>query len=155
MGVPVATPQRCEFGSRAALVRRQFDDLVVVQMGELLTWSGRPDEGAEWIQKAMRLNPHHPARFWSHLGKARFCAKNYHQALDDFGRLPSLDMVQNAYVAACHAWLGNDAEAREHAEAVEAAQPDISIEDIVATLHYSKEDDLHHFVRGLEKAGLA
>ncbi|CAD0184018.1 pH-sensitive adenylate cyclase [Ruegeria sp. THAF57] len=146
---------RARYHQERALSLNPNYDLVVVQMGELLTWSGRPEEGAEWIQKAMRLNPHHPARFWSHLGKARFCARNYHQALDDFGRLPSLDMVQNAYVAACHAWLGNDAEAREHAEAVEAVQPDISIEDIVATLHYSKEDDLYHFVRGLEKAGLS
>ena len=36
-------------------------DLVVVQQGELLTWLGRPKEGIEWIQKAMRLNPHHPS----------------------------------------------------------------------------------------------
>ena len=38
-------------------------DLVVVQQGELLTWLGRPEEGVEWILKAMRLNPHHPERF--------------------------------------------------------------------------------------------
>jgi adenylate cyclase len=28
-------------------------DLVVVQQGELLTWLGRPEEGVEWIRKAM------------------------------------------------------------------------------------------------------
>lgn len=32
-------------------------DLVVVQQGELLTWLGRPEEGVEWIRKAMQLNP--------------------------------------------------------------------------------------------------
>jgi hypothetical protein len=46
--------------------------LVVVQQGELLTWLGRPEEGIDWIRKAMRLNPHHPERFWSHLGRAYF-----------------------------------------------------------------------------------
>src|SRR5882724_9913583 len=35
-------------------------DLVVVQQGELLTWLGRPEEGIDWIKKAMRLNPYHP-----------------------------------------------------------------------------------------------
>ncbi len=146
---------RARYHQERALSLNPNYDLVVVQMGELLTWSGRPEEGAEWIQKAMRLNPHHPARFWSHLGKARFCARKYEQALDDFARLPTLDMVQAAYVAACHAWLGNDAEAAEHADAIKAAQSNVKIEDIVATLHYSNEDDLYHFVQGLEKAGLS
>ncbi len=146
---------RARYHQERALSLNPNYDLVVVQMGELLTWSGRPEEGAEWIQKAMRLNPHHPARFWSHLGKARFCARKYEQALDDFARLPALDMVQNAYVAACHAWLGNDAKAAEHADAIKAAQSNVKIEDIVATLHYSNEDDLYHFVQGLEKAGLS
>src|SRR5262249_22101845 len=45
-------------------------DLVVVQQGELLTWLGRPEEGIDWIRKAMRLNPYHPERFWSHLDRA-------------------------------------------------------------------------------------
>jgi hypothetical protein len=35
-------------------------DLIVVQQGELLTWLGRPEEGIEWIKRAMRLNPYHP-----------------------------------------------------------------------------------------------
>src|SRR6266850_8369235 len=38
-------------------------DLVVVQQGEFLTWLGRPEEGIDWIRKAMRLNPYHPERF--------------------------------------------------------------------------------------------
>ncbi|WP_170573947.1 adenylate/guanylate cyclase domain-containing protein [Ruegeria atlantica] len=130
-------------------------DLVVVQMGELLTWSGRPDEGAEWIQKAMRLNPHHPARFWSHLGKARFGGKHYDQAIDNFARLPALDVMQNAFVAASHAWLGNEARARSHVDAIRAEQADIGINDLVATLHYARDEDLKHFVQGVEKAGLS
>ena len=55
-------------------------DLIVVQQGELLTWLGRPEEGIEWIRKAMRLNPYHPERFWSHLGRAYFCAEIFAEA---------------------------------------------------------------------------
>ena len=62
-------------------------DLVVVQQGELLTWLGRPEEGIEWIRKAMRLNPHHPERFWSHLGKAHFAARQYGEAIEAFMHL--------------------------------------------------------------------
>ncbi|WP_170385975.1 adenylate/guanylate cyclase domain-containing protein [Ruegeria atlantica] len=146
---------RARYHQERALSLNPNYDLVVVQMGELLTWSGRPDEGAEWIQKAMRLNPHHPARFWSHLGKARFGGKHYEQAIDDFARLPTLDLVQNAFVAASHAWLGNEARAQSHVDAIRAEQADIGINDLVATLHYARDEDLKHFMQGVEKAGLS
>lgn len=81
-------------------------DLVVVQQGELLTWLGRPEEGVEWIRKAMQLNPHHPERFWSHLGKAHFAARQYGEAIEAFMHLSVLDHVQHAFVAACYGWLG-------------------------------------------------
>lgn len=145
---------RARYHQERALSLNPNYDLVVVQMGELLTWSGRPNEGAEWIEKAMRLNPHHPARFWSHLGKAHFGAKDYEQALEDFARLPALDAVQKAYVAACHAWLGHEAEAEKLVTEILDAQPNFKIADVVATLHYAKDEDLQHFVQGAEKAGL-
>ena len=43
--------------------------------GEVLTWLGRAEEGIEWIRRAMRLNPYHPERFWSHLGRAQYSAR--------------------------------------------------------------------------------
>ena len=146
---------RARYHQERALSLNPNYDLVVVQMGELLTWSGRPKEGAEWIEKAMRLNPHHPARFWSHLGRARFAAKQYEQAIDDFAHLPMLDAVQNAYLAACHGWLGNAEEAKKHADAVYSAQPDFKIENLIPTLHYAEDADLQHFVQGMKKAGLS
>ena len=57
-------------------------DLLVVQQGELMTWLGRPEEGIEWIRRAMRLNPFHPARYWGHLGRAYFTAKRYAEATE-------------------------------------------------------------------------
>ena len=53
-----------------ALSLNPNSDLIVVQQGEVLTWLGRAEEGIEWIRRAMRLNPYHPERFWSHLGRA-------------------------------------------------------------------------------------
>ncbi|KUJ73707.1 guanylyl cyclase [Ruegeria marisrubri] len=145
---------RARYHQERALSLNPNYDLVVVQMGELLTWSGQPEEGAEWIEKAMRLNPHHPARFWSHLGKAHFCGRHYEQAIEDFHRLPMLDESQHAFVAACHGWLGNETEARRHADAIRAANPDFKAEDLLAAMHYGRAEDLQHFRQGLEKAGL-
>ena len=61
---------KAAYHQERALALNPNDDLIVVQQGELLTWLGRPEEGIEWIRKAMRLNPYHPERFWSHLGRA-------------------------------------------------------------------------------------
>src|SRR5208337_1858027 len=47
-----------------ALSLNPNSDLIVVQQGEVLTWLGRPEEGIEWVRRAMRLNPYHPERFW-------------------------------------------------------------------------------------------
>jgi adenylate cyclase len=66
-------------------------DLVVVQQGELLTWLGRPEEGIDWIKKAMRLNPYHPERFWNHLGRACYCAEKYAAAAEAFSRITRPD----------------------------------------------------------------
>lgn len=145
---------RARYHQERALALNPNYDLSVVQMGELLTWTGRPEEGADWIEKAMRLNPHFPVRFWSHLGKAHFTARLYEQALSDFMRLPALDAVQSALVAACHGWLGNLEQAAEYAKRVRELEPEADIPALLAGLHYGRSEDSEHFCEGLRKAGL-
>ncbi|MFU0506727.1 adenylate/guanylate cyclase domain-containing protein [Pseudaminobacter sp. NGMCC 1.201702] len=128
-------------------------DLVVVQQGELLTWLGRPEEGVEWIRKAMRLNPHHPERFWSHLGKAHFAARQYGEAIEAFMHLSTMDDVQHAFIAACYGWLGDGIAASAHLEKARALAPEFGIESFLATLHYAQESDAQHLREGLVKAG--
>ena len=74
-----------------------------MQQGEVLTWLGRPEEGIEWIEKAMRLNPYHPERFWNHLGRAHFVARQYAEAVDAFKRITAPDHSHHAFLAACYA----------------------------------------------------
>ncbi len=129
-------------------------DLVVVQQGELLTWLGRPEEGAEWIRKAMRLNPHHPARFWSHLGKAHFNARLYGDAIEAFMHLSSMDAGQHAFVAAAYTWMGDTTAAAAHAAKVREIDPKFSRETFVPTLHYRRPDDSAHLLDALVRAGI-
>lgn len=128
-------------------------DLVVVQQGELLTWLGQPEEGIEWIRKAMRLNPHHPERFWSHLGKAHFAARQYGEAIEAFMHLSVMDEVQHAFVAACYGWLGDETAGAAHMNKVRTLVPDFSVEAFLTTLHYAQQSDFDHLRDGLVKAG--
>lgn len=130
-------------------------DLVVVQQGELLTWLGRPEEGIEWIRKAMQLNPHHPERFWSHLGKAHFAARQYGEAIEAFMHLSTMDSVQHAFAAACYGWLGDEIAAAAHLGKIRTLDPQFDLDSFIATLHFAQESDVQHVREGLLKAGIA
>jgi len=129
-------------------------DLIVVQQGELYTWLGLPEKGIEWVKKAMRLNPHHPERFWNHLGRAYFVARRYGEAVDAFRRISRPDTFHHAFLAACAAMQGEEAAAEAHAKNVLAADPDFSVGAYLDTLHYKLESDRAHHREALLKAGL-
>ncbi len=145
---------RARYHQERALALNPNYDLVVVQMGELLTWLGRPEEGIDWIRKAMRLNPHHPARFWSHLGKAHFSARQYAQANEAFMHLSTMDAQQHAFVAACHGWLGDRTAAAAHVNRIRELDPGFDPQQFLSTMHYANEADLQHLRDGLAKAGI-
>jgi adenylate cyclase len=129
-------------------------DLVVVQQGELLTWLGRPEEGIDWIRKAMRLNPHHPERFWSHLGRAYFVAGRYAEAIEAFSRVTRPDHTLHAFLAAALAQLGDATAAEAHAGKVLRLAPSFSVAAYLSTLHYRYDSDREHHREALRKAGL-
>jgi adenylate cyclase len=129
-------------------------DLVVVQQGELLTWLGRPEEGIDWIKKAMRLNPYHPERFWSHLGRACYCAEKYAEAAEAFSRITRPDHTHHAFLAATFAQMGNPVAATAHAAETLRHEPKFSTAVYLATQHYKREVDRERHQAGLLKAGL-
>lgn len=147
--------QKAVYHQQRALSLNPNDDLIVVQQGELLTWLGQAEEGVEWIHKAMRLNPFHPPRFWSHLARALFCARRYAEALDALHRVAAPDHFNIALMAACHAQLGDPAAAEAQAREVLKRKADFSISrDYLPTLHYKQPADLAHHRDALLKAGL-
>ena len=145
---------RARYHQDRALELNPNYDLVVVQMGELFTWLGRAEEGLEWIRKAMRLNPHHPARFWSHLGRAHFVGRQYAQAVEDFMHLSTMDAPQHAFIAACYGWLGDRTASSAHVMRLRQLDPELDLEKFLATMHYANDADLQHLREGLVKAGL-
>src|SRR5262249_11076754 len=137
-----------------ALSLNPNSDLIVVQQGELLTWLGRPEEGIEWIRRAMRLNPYHPERFWSHLGRGQYTARLYGDAIGSFSNLTAPDQTHHAFLAVSSAQLGDRTSAAAHAREVLERDPAFSAKTFVETLHYRRPADTEHMREGLMKAGL-
>jgi adenylate cyclase len=130
------------------------NDLIVVQQGELLTWLGRPEEGIDWIRRAMRLNPYHPERYWSHLGRAYYVTRRYAEAAEAFARISRPDHTHHAFLAAAFAQMGDATAASAHAQETLRRAPDFSVQSYLETLHYKRASDREHQREGLLKAGL-
>jgi adenylate cyclase len=145
---------KAAYHQERALALNPNYDLVVVQQGELLTWLGRPEEGIDWIRKAMRLNPYHPERFWSHLGRACYCAERYAEAAEAFARLTRPDHTHHAFLAATFAQMGNSVAATAHVTEALKREPNFSVAAYLATQHYKHEADRKRHETGLLKAGL-
>jgi adenylate cyclase len=145
---------KAAYHQERALALNPNYDLVVVQQGELLTWLGRPEEGIDWIKKAMRLNPYHPERFWSHLGRACYCAEKYAEAAEAFSRITRPDHTHHAFLAATFAQMGNSVAADAHAKEVLKREPGFSVSAHLATQHYKHEVDRQRYEAGLLGAGL-
>ncbi len=145
---------KAAYHQQRALALNPNYDLVVVQQGELLTWLGRPEEGIDWIKKAMRLNPYHPERFWSHFGRACYCAEKYAEAAEAFSRITRPDHTHHAFLAATFAQMGNAIAAAAHAAEVLKREPTFSVAHYLGTQHYKLEIDRQRHEAGLLKAGL-
>jgi adenylate cyclase len=146
---------KAQFHQQRALGLNPNDDLIVVQQGEILTWIGQPEAGVPWIQKAMRLNPYHPPRFWNHLGRAYFVARRYADAVEAFKRIAAPDQFHHAFLAACCAQLGDSAAATGHVGEVLSRNPGFSWSRTLAPVLYYKHDrDLAHHRDSVVKAGL-
>jgi adenylate cyclase len=145
---------KASYHQERALALNPNYDLVVVQQGELLTWLGRPEEGIDWIKRAMRLNPYHPERFWNHLGRACFCAGKYAEAAEAFTRITRPDHTHHAFLAAIFAEMGDGVAAAAHAAEVVKREPGFSVTAYLATQHYKRDADRERHGAGLLKAGL-
>jgi adenylate cyclase len=145
---------KAAYHQERALALNPNSDLLVVQQGEILTWLGRPEEGIDWIRKAMRLNPHHPERFWSHLGRALYCAEQFAEAAEAFARITRPDHTHHAFLAATFAHMGNSVAASAHSAEVLKLEPPFSVATYLATQHYKRTEDRRRHEAGLLKAGL-
>ena len=145
---------RAIYHQERALRLNPNDDLIVVQQGEVLTWLGKAEEGINWIQRAMRLNPYHPERFWSHLGRARFVGRMYEGAVQALKRITALDIQQSALLAACYARLGEKAEADRLVAEILRNEPEFTVAAAMLKTHYKDASDADHHRESLVMAGL-
>jgi len=129
------------------------DDRSVCAMGEFLSFVGRSEEAEAWIRKAMKLNPYHPPRFWSHLARALFHQGRYEEASQALQNVRAPRVREQAFQVAARAKIGDaKALARSVAELREAS-PSFSADKFVDQLPYEHEGDREALREALQAAG--
>ena len=145
---------QAEFHSDRSIALNPNDALGALYRAGLLRRTGRAEEAVEWARRAMRLNPYHPNWYWDAFAHVLHTAGHYSEALEAYSRIIERPSFYHAYVAACHAELGQMEEARQHALLALEAKPDFSVAAWGKRLSFKHEADLQRFLDGLRKAGL-
>jgi len=145
---------RAEVHQERAFALNPNDPRIVSLKGELLTWIGRGQEGAEWIEKAIRLDPYPPDKRAHRLGRAWFVARRYEEAVMAFKRITTPNFEHHAFLAGCYAGLDRKEDAEAHAAEVRKMMPDFSVDKYLEHLPYKNKADIEHHREALRKAGL-
>ena len=128
------------------------DDRSVCAMGEFLSFSGRSEEAEGWIRKAMRLNPYHPPRYWSHLARTLFHLGRFRETVDALKNVRAPRVRELAYqVAASHA-SGDAEETKKAVEALFEVRPDFDPDRFVDALPYEADADRQALLDALNEA---
>jgi adenylate cyclase len=120
----------------------------------LLAMSDRMDEGIELMQKAMRLNPHHPEWYLWGLGMAYYTAGQSDEAIGALKRMQTHHLDSRAFLAASYAQTGRMEEAEAEADQILKLNPAFSVKSYAALQPYKNRIDRDYFIDGLRKAGL-
>jgi tetratricopeptide (TPR) repeat protein len=124
-------------------------------LGIVYGYLGEPERGLALFDQALALDPHfNESWYWRDKGTVLFMAGRYEEAIIALKRTPTaMDFVE-VYLAACHACLGHDREARHHVEAALRMTPRMTISAFLAVEPFRRPEDAAHLAEGLRRAGL-
>jgi len=125
-------------------------------MGVVLFFSGKPKEAVEFIKRAMRLDPHDPARYYDQLGSAQFCMGNLEEAVTLFERgrrLKPDTWAREPWLISMQGFLGREKEARLALDTFRKKWGEV---DLSVMYHFPFKDRrvADRFAEGLIRAGI-
>jgi TolB-like protein len=125
-------------------------------LGIVLSYMGRAEEGLEMLREARRADPYFgPRWYWRGLGVAQFVLRRYADALPDCERgLTNNSLRALAILAGCCANLGHAERAREMVARCLAVQPGATVEKLVVRMPFKDADDSRHLAECLRLAGM-
>jgi adenylate cyclase len=127
------------------------------ELGAVLTFSGRAEEGIAMTQKSMRLNPFPEAYQLTYLGFAYYFLGRYEDAIEVYNKAlkrSADDLFAHIWLTAAYMALGREEEARHQAEVLLRLDPTFSLEQLDEILPIRDKTEAERFIADLRKAGL-
>jgi adenylate cyclase len=125
--------------------------------GMLLNFLGRPKEGLQEIELAMRHNPHYPDWYLIGIGRAYYMLGRYEEAIPHLERLvaaaPEL-ATGRLQLTVVYAASGRLEAAQAEMSAYLNINPALTIELVRTIVPFAKEGDLERYLDLLRQAGL-
>ena len=140
--------------SKRALELNPNDGDLLATYAQMLTYAGQNGEAREWIEDAMRRNPHYPGWYASALSAILYLQRDYEAAITNLNKLGKLAIWDRRVLAASNAQLGRQVEAKKQVTAILKKNPKFSLTTFKSKLNYRRDTDKNHFLDGLKKAGL-
>jgi TolB-like protein len=137
-----------------ALALNPGDILTIAHRCRWLTCMGRQEEALAGLDDVILREPFPPSWYWEARAIALLAARRYRDAIEAISRMSRIHDYVHAYLAACHAQLGQGEEARAEAAEVLRMQPDFTIRRLMLAEPFKNPADAEPEVEGMRKAGL-
>jgi TolB-like protein/tetratricopeptide (TPR) repeat protein len=130
-------------------------DVLAIAGGGMLPWLGRPEQAAELVERAARLNPLHPDWYLLMIEWASFYVERYKDVIAVTDKKATPVFYDHVYRALSFAQLGDVEQANAERARVLDMNPDYSAERSISNLgSYSRDTELNLFLDSHKKAGL-
>ena len=144
-------------GEKAIALDPNSADAYAMFGGQVLVFSGKPEEGALLVEKAIRLNPIAPSWYLHMLGLAYRETGRYEESISAckkaIKRRPN-NIFAHLVLVATYSMLGREDAARATAAEVLRIDPKFSVEHFAKTRPHIDPANTARFADALRKAGL-
>lgn len=124
-------------------------------LGLVLTYAGPAEEAVDWLRRAREIDPYFdPPWYWRQAGQALMVLHRFEEALAMFAHVPLRTYRASAYIAACHARLGDVDRAKQFVAECLAARPEFSIRQFMSKEPFCHQADADYLAESLRLAGL-
>ena len=137
-----------------AMALNPNDDRIVCQNGELMVMMGDPVGAIEWIERAIRLNPHHPDNYHYEYARALYGAGRHAEATRSLREIGSPRLPHLAFLAASLSRFGDEASARVTVSRALELRPHLTAAGFARSVPYRDPKDADRLSEDLRAAGL-
>jgi len=148
--------EKADAEADAALALTPRDAVALANLGSMLRYIHRPEEATDVLERAIRLDPFHPAFYLEWLGDAYFLLGRLDECVEVVERGVALEpdfVALHVISAKCYAARGDEEKARKAVAQILRNNPQFTVTAFASYVPFSDAGDLRRNVEMLRKAG--